>query len=216
VRVTSSARGAVDVLAEHRAHRRERRRRARARRDVRSSPRPRRRRSRRGMAPARRGRAARGRDVEHRQRAMRVDVRVAVSRESASPSPAQPVALHAAHECGDVARDVVRILAEAARVDDRIARVDVDVGTPARGCDRRRCVSAARAVDPSPAPRRAQRRRSRRSPSPDGARTSVSVKRMPDPGLEVGADEQRHVARAILQTRVDETRCARSRSTRTR
>src|SRR5437667_11419100 len=67
-----------------------------------------------------------GRDIEHWQRTMRVDVRVAVTGKMFRRRH-NMLALHSADERSDVAADVLRIFAETPRVDDRVIRIDVDV-----------------------------------------------------------------------------------------
>ena len=140
-------------------------------------------------------------DIEHRQRAMRVDVRIAVAGEMLGARD-HAFALHAASERGDVAADIRRILAEAARVDDWIVRIDVDIG------DRRQDVidaersSLARHHPPFLLRQRwIARGGDGHGRGPEGRVGEAH----PHPCLQVRADEKRH-ARRVLQL-VIEQRC---------
>ena len=58
---------------------------------------------------------------------MRIDMRIAVTGKVFRRRQ-HAFAAHSFDECGDVARDIIRIFAEAARVDDAVVGIDVDVG----------------------------------------------------------------------------------------
>jgi hypothetical protein len=136
-------------------------------------------------------------DMQGRQRAMGVDVSVAVAGK-VFRARQHAFLLEAAHECSDVPRHVMRIFTEAAGVDDGIERIDVDVGDGredvidtdgerlARG--HTRLLFGKRGLA-------GRRERHRRQPPLGVAEAHAHS------GFEISADEQRH-PRERLQMRV--------------
>ena len=140
-----------------------------------------------------------GSHVEHRHRAMRVDMRVAVTGKMLRRRD-DVFALHTLDECGHVTADVFRILAEAARVDDRIVRIDIHVRDRREDLIHANRARLLRHHPPLPLGERGIagcRQRHRRRPE---CRVGEAH---PHPCLEVRAREQRN-ARLLLQPLVEQ------------
>ena len=71
------------------------------------------------------------RRLDDRKSAMRVDVGIAVSRKMLRGSQ-DVLALHSPNECGHVAADLLRILAETPGIDHRVVGIDRPLGARSR------------------------------------------------------------------------------------
>src|SRR5215471_2955298 len=134
------------------------------------------------------------RNLEHRERPVGVYACVAVPRKMLHGRD-DAARLDASNERRDVPGHLLRVLAEAPDIDDRVVRVDVDVGdgrVDLVETDRPRLLAEDLSL---PARQlRVARGGDRHRPGPVGR----VGKTHPDSGLEVRADEQRH-PRGLLQ-----------------